>query len=192
MGESRADQPASADLTVKPKIKIAFLSGTPELNGLLIERMREIYPELPLWLVWSQRDRTFVVTGGSSGLGAATASLIGKRGGRVVIADLNADAGEAVANGIGRDRALFTKTDVIDEASVRSAIEEATKFGELRGVVNCAGIAIAERIVGKRGAHDLNSFVRVIQVNLVGTFNVMRLAAAAMVGQAATETGWGP
>jgi NAD(P)-dependent dehydrogenase (short-subunit alcohol dehydrogenase family) len=133
---------------------------------------------------------TFIVTGGSSGLGAATARLIAGRGGHVVIADLNSEAGEAVAGNIGSQNALFAKTDVTDEGSVKAAIVLATeKFGELRGVINCAGIAIAERIVGKRGPHDLGSFARVIQVNLVGTFNVIRLSAATMASQAETVSG---
>ncbi len=133
---------------------------------------------------------TFIVTGGSSGLGAATASLIGKRGGRVAIADLSSETGEALADSIGKENALFVKTDVTDEVSVKAAIAIATeKLGELRGVVNCAGIAVAERVVGKRGPDDPALFVRVIQVNLVGTFNVIRLAAARMASQEATSTG---
>jgi len=132
---------------------------------------------------------TFIVTGGSSGLGAATAILISNRGGRVVIADLNSEAGETVVRKIGAN-GIFAKTDVTDEESVKAAITLATeKFGELRGVINCAGIAIAERVVGKRGPHNLASFARVIQVNLVGTFNVIRLTAATMAGQAATANG---
>jgi NAD(P)-dependent dehydrogenase (short-subunit alcohol dehydrogenase family) len=136
------------------------------------------------------KGNTFIVTGGSSGLGAATARLIGKRGGRVAIADLSSETGEALANSIGNESAFFVKTDVTDEVSVKAAIEIATeKLGGLRGVVNCAGIAVAERVVGKRGPHDLASFVRVIQVNLVGTFNVIRLAAARMASQEATSSG---
>jgi NAD(P)-dependent dehydrogenase (short-subunit alcohol dehydrogenase family) len=126
------------------------------------------------------QDHTFLVTGGASGLGAACARLLAGSGGRVVIADLNKDAGERLAAELG-DRTRFTPTDVTDEAGVQNALATATQaFGGLHGVVGCAGIGLAERVLGKSGPHDLNAFSRIIRVNLIGTFNVIRLAAAVM------------
>lgn len=125
----------------------------------------------------------FVVTGGGSGLGAGTARMIVENGGKVVLADVNKAAGEAVAaelNASGAN-ARFVETDVSNEDSARNAIETARReFGGLNGLVNCAGIAPAEKVVGKEGAHRLASFARVINVNLVGSFNMIRLAAEAM------------
>jgi NAD(P)-dependent dehydrogenase (short-subunit alcohol dehydrogenase family) len=114
---------------------------------------------------------TFLVAGGGSGLGAATRDLLAASGARVVVADLEGEAPED-----GR----FVETDVTDEGSVRSAVEEAQGLGEFRGAVNCAGIASAEKVLGKEGPHSLDSFSKVVQVNLIGTFNVIRLAAEAM------------
>ncbi|QBS37390.1 3-hydroxyacyl-CoA dehydrogenase [Thermaerobacter sp. FW80] len=126
---------------------------------------------------------TFLVTGGGSGLGAATAELLAEVGGRVVIADINRPAGEAVAARLG-ERGRFVPTDVTDAESVQQAVRTAVDaFGGLHGVVNCAGIAIAEKVLGREGPHDLDRFRRVIEVNLVGTFNVIRLAAAVMAQQ---------
>jgi len=125
-------------------------------------------------------NSTFLVTGGGSGLGAATARTLVAAGGSVLIADWNEATGRATAEELG-GKARFQKTDVMDEASVRAAIDAAiSAFGPLRGAVNCAGIGIATRVVGKDGPHDLEAFTRVIQVNLIGTFNVIRLAGAAM------------
>ncbi len=125
-------------------------------------------------------DKTFLVTGGASGLGAAAAHMLVERGGRVVLADINDTAGRDLAARLG-DRARFARTDVTSEASVRDAVSLSTAaFGGLHGIVNAAGIVIAERTLGKGGPHPLESFVRVIQVNLVGTFNVIRLAAGAI------------
>ena len=122
----------------------------------------------------------FVITGGASGLGAGTARMIASLGGKVVLADLNESAGNAFAGELGSS-ARFVKTDVADEASGRAAIDAALHaFGALHGLVNCAGIAIGERVVGKDGPHSLASFVRTVNVNLVGSFNMTRLAAAAM------------
>ncbi len=124
------------------------------------------------------RDQTFLITGGASGLGAATARRFSSAGARVVIADLNAAAGEQLATQIG---GRFVQTDVTNEADVQSAVDLALNdFGGLQGVVNCAGIGIAERTLGRNGPHPLASFVRVITINLIGTFNVIRLAAAAI------------
>ena len=125
------------------------------------------------------RDRTFLVTGGGSGLGAATAERLARAGGNVVLVDVTA-RGAAGAGRIG-DAACFVEADVCDEAAVTAALAEAKRrFGGLHGAVNCAGIAPAERVLGKTGPHALGTFRRAIEVNLVGTFNVIRLAAQAM------------
>ena len=123
---------------------------------------------------------TFFVTGGGSGLGAACARHFVARGGRVLIADVQEEAGRALANELGAN-ARFARTDVTDEASVQNALEAAKQaFGNVHVVINCAGIIVVGRVVGKEGPYDLASFTRTINVNLIGTFNVIRLAAAAM------------
>jgi NAD(P)-dependent dehydrogenase (short-subunit alcohol dehydrogenase family) len=123
---------------------------------------------------------TFLVSGGASGLGAACVRLLAAGGGNVVIADLNKATGEALAAELG-GRARFALTDVTDESAVRNAVNLAvSSFGALHGAVACAGIAVAERILGKTGPHPLTSFARVITVNLVGTFNLLRLTAEVM------------
>lgn len=133
--------------------------------------------------------QTFLVSGGSSGLGAATARMLVAAGGQVVLADLNRDAGERLVAELG-DRARFAPTDVTDEASVQSAIDLAlTSYGALKGAITCAGVGAAERIIGRSGPQPLVSFARVITINLVGTFNVMRLVAAALSTGTPTETG---
>jgi NAD(P)-dependent dehydrogenase (short-subunit alcohol dehydrogenase family) len=125
--------------------------------------------------------RTFLITGGASGLGAACARRFVGSGARVILADLNAAAGEALASELGVDAAHFVRTDVTQEASVQSAVDAALeKFGGLQGLINCAGIGFVSRTLGRDGPHPLDSFVRVITVNLVGTFNAIRLASAAM------------
>jgi NAD(P)-dependent dehydrogenase (short-subunit alcohol dehydrogenase family) len=127
-------------------------------------------------------NQSFLVTGGGSGLGAATATMLVAHGGKVVIADVS-DAGAALAGQLGA-RAKFARTDVTDEPQTRAAIELCVAaFGAIHGVVNCAGVAPAERVVGREGPHALASFERAIRINLVGTFNVIRLAAAAMSTQ---------
>jgi len=134
------------------------------------------------------RQNTFLVTGGGSGLGAATARELASFGAQVMIADINRAAGEGLAGEIGASQARFAETNVTDEASVKAAIELAvTTFGGLQGVVNCAGIGIAVKTIGQDGPHPLDSFSRVVQVNLIGTFNVIRLAAAQMAGQQPNE-----
>lgn len=126
------------------------------------------------------RNRTFLVTGGSSGLGAACAQRLVDNGAQVVIADVNAAAGEALAAKLGK-QARFVTTDVTNEASVATAVSITTSaFSALHGVINCAGVAIAAKLLSSRGNHSLDAFNKVIQVNLVGTFNVIRLAAAVM------------
>jgi len=125
-------------------------------------------------------DNTFLVTGGASGLGEGTARWLVGRGGRVVIADVNQVAGEALARSLGA-QATFVVMDVTSEPSAQAAIDLAIqRFGGLQGLVSCAGILGASRIVGREGPHDLALFQKVIQVNLVGTFNMLRLAATAM------------
>ena len=124
--------------------------------------------------------KTFLITGGGSGLGAATAQLLVDRGGEVVLVDVNQATGEQMAATLG-DRARFARADVASEGDVKAAIALAVDtFGGLHGVVNCAGIAIAEKVLGKRGVHDLGAFTRVLQVNLIGVFNVIRLAVEVM------------
>ncbi|MBK7002154.1 MAG: 3-hydroxyacyl-CoA dehydrogenase [Rhodoferax sp.] len=126
------------------------------------------------------KDSVFVITGGGSGLGAATASMVVAAGGKVVLADLLKEAGEAVARSLG-ENACFVQTDVGDPASAQNAIDTAlASFGGLHGLVNCAGIAPPRKVLGKEGAHDLETFLRVLHINLGGTFNMIRLAAHAM------------
>jgi len=126
------------------------------------------------------KDATFIVTGGASGLGEGTVRMLVESGARVVVADLQTDKGEALAKQLG-GKARFVKCDVTSEADGQAAVERALRdFGALQGLVNCAGIAIGERTVKKEGPHALASFSRVIQINLIGTFNMIRLAATAM------------
>ena len=123
---------------------------------------------------------TFIITGGSSGLGEATVKRFHAQGARIVIADLNAELGQRLADELGTG-CSFCKTDVSSELDARAAIERTRElFGGLHGLVNCAGIGPAERVNGKKGPHRLESFSQVIQVNLIGAFNMIRLAAAAM------------
>ena len=123
--------------------------------------------------------RTVLVTGGGSGLGAATAGMVVEHGGSVVLADVDRERGEGVAAELG-ERARFVATDVTDEASVREAVAAVAEGAGLHAAVNCAGIAPAERVLGRQGPHSLERFAKVVQVNLIGTFNVTRLAAEAM------------
>jgi NAD(P)-dependent dehydrogenase (short-subunit alcohol dehydrogenase family) len=133
--------------------------------------------------------RAAFVTGGASGLGAATATALAAQGAAVLIGDVQEDRGRETAERIGAG-ASFLRTDVADEDSVRAAIGQAVaSSGRLFIVVNCAGILIGEKIVGKHGPHDLDRFRRVIEVNLVGTFNVIRLAAAVMQDNPPEATG---
>jgi NAD(P)-dependent dehydrogenase (short-subunit alcohol dehydrogenase family) len=134
-------------------------------------------------------NKGVLVTGGASGLGAACVRLLIQAGARVVIADLNSETGTALATELG-ESTLFVKTNVVDEASVQNAVQAAVdKFGGLHVLINCAGIGVAERVLGKTGPHSLESFNKVIQVNLVGTFNSIRLAAAAMASNTPNEGG---
>jgi NAD(P)-dependent dehydrogenase (short-subunit alcohol dehydrogenase family) len=124
------------------------------------------------------KNTVFLVTGGASGLGAATARMAAQNGAKVLIADLQAEAGEKLAKELG---GRFVKTDVTSEAEGKAAVAAAVKeFGGLQVLVNCAGIALAERTLGKEAPHDLGRFARVVNVNVIGTFNMIRLAAEAM------------
>jgi NAD(P)-dependent dehydrogenase (short-subunit alcohol dehydrogenase family) len=132
---------------------------------------------------------TFIVTGGSSGLGAATVKRFHAQGARVVIADVNADAGRQLSEELG-PRCLFWKTDVTSETDARATVNGAREhFGSLHGLVNCAGIGPAERVYGKKGPHRLESFTQVIQINLVGAFNMIRLVVEAMAGNDPSPAG---
>ena len=127
------------------------------------------------------KNHTFLVSGGSSGLGAACVRMLADAGANVIIADVNKDPGECLAGELGKP-VRFLATDVTDEASVQNALSSAVRtFGKLDGSIQCAGIAVAEKVLGKSGPHPLAAFTKVIQINLVRTFNVNRLAAAAMV-----------
>jgi NAD(P)-dependent dehydrogenase (short-subunit alcohol dehydrogenase family) len=130
--------------------------------------------------------KVFIVTGGASGLGEGTARALAAHGGLVVIADMQADKGEAVAQEIG---GAFVKCDVSNEADGQAVVAKAVSLGKLMGLVNCAGIAPAEKTVGKQGAHSLSMFSKTIMVNLVGSFNMIRLAAEAMSHNAPEATG---
>jgi NAD(P)-dependent dehydrogenase (short-subunit alcohol dehydrogenase family) len=134
-------------------------------------------------------NHVFLVTGGASGLGAATARLLAAEGGSVVIADLDRAAGEKLATELG-SAARFARTDVTSENDAQAAVDLAREaFGHLHGLVNCAGIAPSEKVVGRDGPHRLESFAKTININLVGTFNMIRLAAAAISKEEPGEDG---
>jgi len=130
--------------------------------------------------------KVFIVTGGASGLGEGTARMLAEHGAKVVVADLQADRGEAVAAEIG---GRFVRCDVSQEADGQAAVAAALGLGKLVGLVNCAGIALGIKTVGKEGAHPLASFTKTINVNLVGSFNMIRLAAEAMCRNDPEPTG---
>jgi NAD(P)-dependent dehydrogenase (short-subunit alcohol dehydrogenase family) len=134
------------------------------------------------------KDNVFVVTGGGSGLGAATARMLVDQGGKVVLVDVNSVGGEAVAAKLGAN-ARFVNADVTDDASARRAFDVASEMGVLRGLVNCAGVGPAEKVVGREGPHKLDSFARTIGINLIGSFNMIRLAAAIMSESSPIESG---
>lgn len=130
-----------------------------------------------------------MVTGGASGLGAACVNRLISSGAHAVVADLNGEQGAALA-ARWPDRALFVETDVTDDASMANAIKMATEtFGDLSGAVHCAGVVAGSRVLGREGPHDLALFSRVVHVNLIGTFNVVRLAAAAIAQREPEEDG---
>ena len=132
------------------------------------------------------QNNVFIITGGASGLGAATARMIVEAGGKVVIADVQAEAGAALATELGGQ---FVKCDVTSEADGKAVVDAALAMGTLRGLVNCAGVAPAVKTVGKDGPHPLDVFQRTVNINLVGTFNMARLAADAMSKLEAGDSG---
>jgi NAD(P)-dependent dehydrogenase (short-subunit alcohol dehydrogenase family) len=127
------------------------------------------------------RNKVVIVTGGASGLGGATAKMIVASGGKVLVADVNAELGTRYASELGT-AARFVRCDVTSEADAKSAVAAACEMGALAGLVNCAGIGPPAKTVGKDGPHSLELFTRVININLIGSFNMIRLAAAAMIG----------
>jgi NAD(P)-dependent dehydrogenase (short-subunit alcohol dehydrogenase family) len=132
------------------------------------------------------QGKVFIVTGGASGLGEGTARMLAANGGKVVIADMQTEKGEAVAKELG---GAFLKCDVSNEAEGQAVVAKAVSMGKLVGLVNCAGIAPAEKTVGKNGAHPLATFSKTVMVNLVGTFNMIRLASEAMCQNEPEPTG---
>ena len=132
------------------------------------------------------KGKVFIVTGGASGLSEGAARMLAGAGGQVVIADMQADKGEAVARDIGGS---FVRCDVSSEADGQAVVTQAVSLGKLMGLVNCAGIAPAEKTVGKNGAHALATFSKTITINLIGSFNMIRLAAEAMARNEPEATG---
>jgi len=130
--------------------------------------------------------KVFIVTGGASGLGEGTARMLAAKGAKVVVADMQAEKGEAVAKEIG---GAFVKCDVTQEADGQAVVAKAVSMGKLMGLINCAGIATAEKTVGKNGPHVLAGFVKTVTVNLIGSFNMIRLAADAMSKNEPETTG---
>ncbi len=130
--------------------------------------------------------KVFIVTGGASGLGEGTARMLAANGATVVIADMQAEKGEAIAKEIG---GAFVKCDVSLEADGQAVVAKAVALGKLMGLINCAGIAPAEKTVGKNGAHSLSVFSKCITVNLIGSFNMIRLASEAMAKNEPEATG---
>ena len=131
-------------------------------------------------------NKVFIVTGGASGLGEGTARMLAANGAKVVVADLQADRGVQVATEIGGQ---FVKCDVSQEADGQAVVAAAVALGKLMGLVNCAGIAPAVKTVGKDGAHPLAVYTKTITVNLIGSFNMIRLAAEAMARNTPEATG---
>ncbi|MBR9852542.1 MAG: 3-hydroxyacyl-CoA dehydrogenase [Rhodobacteraceae bacterium] len=135
------------------------------------------------------KDRVFVVTGGASGLGAGVAQMLIEGDARVVLADMNEDKGAAAATTLG-SAARFARCDVTQEADGQAAMQTAIDaFGQVDGLINCAGVAPGEKILGRNGPHALDSFARAVSINLIGTFNMLRLAANAMKDNAPGEDG---
>lgn len=133
--------------------------------------------------------KSFIVTGGGSGLGAAVARMLAGEGANVVIADVNAEAGAQTAAELG-DAAIFLRTDVTQEQDAQAAVDAAiARFGHLHGLVNCAGVAPGEKVLGRDGPHRLDSFARTLAINLTGTFNMIRVVAAAIANEAPGQDG---
>lgn len=137
------------------------------------------------------KQQTFLITGGASGLGASTAEYLVERGAQVILADLNADAGAAMVAKLGADKAAFSRCDVTSAQEVQTAVDLAiSKFGGLSGVVNCAGIVVVQKLLDRDlNPADLDAFAKGVNINLVGSFNVARLAASAMAKLPAQEDG---
>jgi NAD(P)-dependent dehydrogenase (short-subunit alcohol dehydrogenase family) len=139
------------------------------------------------------KGKVFIVTGGASGLGEGTVRMLAAAGGTVVIADMQAEKGEAVcadlAKDIGGAPAVFVKCDVTSEADGQAVVAKAVSLGKLMGLVNCAGIATGEKTVGKNGPHNFETFKRTVTINLIGSFNMIRLAADAMCKNEPESTG---
>ena len=135
------------------------------------------------------KNRVFIVTGGGSGLGAAVARTLVAAGAQVVIADIDRAAGQAIAAELG-DNLRFAPTDVTSEADGKAAVQLALdSFGHLHGLVNCAGVAPGEKVLGRDSPHRLESFAKAVSINLIGTFNMIRLAADAIVKEMPGEDG---
>ncbi len=135
------------------------------------------------------KGRTFLVTGGASGLGAACVRRFVERGANVIACDINVEKGDALAQELGA-RAAFARTDVTSEADAARAVALASeRFGGVHGLVACAGIGTAGRVLGKKGPHPLELFEQTLRVNLLGTFNMVRLSAEAMAKNEPDEGG---
>ena len=132
------------------------------------------------------QNSVFIITGGASGLGAATARMIAENGGKIVLADVQSEAGTALAESL---KGKFVQCDVTSEVDAKAVVDAAQSIGTLRGLVNCAGVAPAIKTIGKEGAHPLDAFQRTVNINLIGTFNMARLAAEAMSKNDATSEG---
>ncbi|MBC2677257.1 SDR family NAD(P)-dependent oxidoreductase [Pseudomonas baltica] len=133
------------------------------------------------------QDKVFMVSGAASGLGAATARMLARAGARLLLVDLNAEALQAQASEL---EAAFAVADITQADAAQAAVDMALhSFGELHGLVNCAGVVAGEKILGKQGAHSLESFSRIININLIGTFNLLRLAAGAIAKSTASAEG---
>jgi NAD(P)-dependent dehydrogenase (short-subunit alcohol dehydrogenase family) len=132
------------------------------------------------------QNQVFIITGGASGLGAATARMIAANGGKLVLADVQVEFGEKLAAELG---AKFVKCDVTSETDGKAVVDAAVALGTLRGLINCAGVAPAVKTLGKDGAHPLDVFQRTVNINLVGTFNMARLSAEAMSKTDANDQG---
>jgi len=135
------------------------------------------------------RENTFVISGGASGLGLATAKVVVEHGGNAILADINEEAGATAQTTLG-ENSLFVKTDVTSEHSVQNMIEQGLqKFESIQGLINCAGIGPAKRVLGRNGIHPLDFFSKTVQINLIGTFNMIRLVADAIQKNGAGESG---
>lgn len=133
------------------------------------------------------QDKVFMISGAASGLGAATARMLARAGARLMLVDLNAEALKAQASEL---EAGYAVADITQADAAQAAVDMAmTSFGELHGLVNCAGVVAGEKILGKQGAHGLDSFSRIININLIGTFNLLRLAAEAIAKSTANAEG---